>query len=255
MKENRTLLAKLLICGIAFAMASTLVAQPVTQRTATVVRIKGAVRYATGPNAMKELKVGDVVKPGSVLQTASASSCDLLLGEGTGPVSRSAAGEVPSYHPTSKQNMVRLWENTLLGIDSLTEKQTGADIVSDTQLDLKAGRVSGSVRKMSSASTYEIKIPVGVAGVRGTFYDISAEGVIKILEGSMVLAYVGPNNTPITQVIGALQQFDARTGTLTNLTEQDRTGLGKAMREMVPPYVGGRRAVSADRTYQYVSPH
>ena len=118
-----------------------------------------------------------------------------------------------------------MWENTLLGIDKLTATQTGADVVTETQLDLKAGHIFGSVKKMSAASKYEVKIPNGVAGIRGTVYDISAEGVIKVLSGSVVLAYVGPDGTVVTQVIMGLQQFDARTGTLTPLPDTDKTGL------------------------------
>ena len=35
----------------------------------------------------------------------------------------------------------------------------------------------------------------------GRLYDISAEGVVKVLSGSAVLAYVGPNGAVVTQVI------------------------------------------------------
>ena len=73
--------------------------------------------------------------------------------------------------PTSlaaEQNIVRMWENTLLGVDKLTFTQTGADVVTETQLDLKAGHIFGMVKKMSAASKYEVKIPNGVAGIRGT---------------------------------------------------------------------------------------
>jgi hypothetical protein len=255
MKENRNLLSKLVACGIALAMVSTLTAQTLTQRTAKVVRIKGYAKYITGANTGKYLKVGDVVKSGTVIQTARESSVDFLLGEGSTPVSQPGADGPPSYNPTAKQNMVRMWENTLLGIDALTEKQTGADVVTDTQLDLKAGRITGSVRKMSAASTYEIKIPVGVAGVRGTLFDISADGVIKVLEGSMVLAYVGPGGSPKTQVVNALYQFDARTETLTPMTELDRKGLEKWFRDVNVISTVGARAYSHDSTYQYVSPH
>ena len=121
--------------------------------------------------------------------------------------------------------MVRMWENTLLGIDKLTETQTGADVVTETQLDLKAGHIFGTVKKMSAASKYEVKIPNGVAGIRGTVYDISAEGVIKVLSGSVVLAYVGPDGSSLTQVIMGLQQFDARTGVLSALPDPDKTAM------------------------------
>jgi hypothetical protein len=111
-------------------------------------------------------------------------------------------------------------------VDKLTEMQTGADVVTETQLDLKAGHISGSVKKMSAASKYEVKLPIGVAGIRGTIYDFTAEGVIKVFSGSVVLAYTGANGSTLTQVVMGLQMFDARTGTLSPLPEPDRTGMG-----------------------------
>ena len=43
--------------------------------------------------------------------------------------------------------------------------------------------------------------------------------------GSVVLAYVGPDGTVVTQVIMGLQEFDARTGVLTPLPDTDKTGM------------------------------
>jgi hypothetical protein len=225
MKETRSLLNRLLACGVALAMVSTLAAQTVNQGVAKVVRLKGAARYATGSNAGQLLKVGDIIQPGSVIQTAEKSRLDLVLGDRSAPAARPVAGEMLSYHPTVDQNVVRMWENTLLGIDKLSVTQTGADEVTDTQLDLKAGHIFGMVKKMSAASKYEVKIPNGVAGIRGTIYDISAEGIVKVLSGSVVLAYVGQDGAVLTQVIMGLQEFDAPTNTLKPLPDIDKSGM------------------------------
>jgi len=56
----------------------------------------------------------------------------------------------------------------VLSIDKLTVDQTGVDTISDTQLDLKAGSIFGTVKKLAVGSKYEVKIPNGVAGIRGT---------------------------------------------------------------------------------------
>jgi hypothetical protein len=180
MKETRSLLNSLVACGVALAMVSTLAAQTVNEGTAKVVRLKGSARYAAGPNTGQLLKVGDIVHPGAVIQTAAKSSVDLILGDGSAPVTRPVPGDMLSYQPAAEQNMVRLWENTLMGVDKLTITETGSDTVTDTQLDLKAGHIFGMVKKMSAASKYEVKIPIGVAGIRGTTYDISAEGLVKV---------------------------------------------------------------------------
>ena len=81
MKETRSLLNSLVACGIALAMVSTLAAQTSSQGSAKVVRLKGAARYAAGPNAGQLLKVGDIIKPGAVIQTAADSRVDLVLGD------------------------------------------------------------------------------------------------------------------------------------------------------------------------------
>jgi hypothetical protein len=257
MKEIRILLNSLVACGVAFAMVSTLTAQTVKQGSVKVVRLKGAARYATGPNAGQLLKVGDIVKPGAVIQTAADSRVDLALGDGSVPVARPGAASdgMSSYAPSSEQNIVRLWENTLLGIDKLTETQTGADVVTETQLDLKAGHIFGMVKKMSAASKYEVKIPNGVAGIRGTVYDISAEGVIKVLSGSVVLAYVGPDGTVVTQVVSEAQQFDARTGVLSALPVTAQDDLRRYIRQVQAGLSPAAIPVSADMTLQYISPH
>ena len=235
MKETRTLLRTLLASGVALAMVGSLAAQTVQQSVATVVRIKGAARYATGGKAGQLLKVGDIIQPGSVIQTADKSRVDIVMGEESIPspaAAAAAASSASSYQPTADQNMIRLWENTLLGFDKMTVTQTGADEVSDTQLDLKAGHVFGTVKKMSAASKYEVKIPNGVAGIRGTVYDISAEGVVKVLSGSVVLAYVGPDGTVVTQVVMGLQQFDAPVNTLKPLPETEKNVLDKCRHDM-----------------------
>jgi hypothetical protein len=250
MKETRSLLNSLVACGVALAMVSTLAAQTANQGAAKVVRLKGAARYSTGNNVWQPLKVGDVVKPGTVIQTAAKSHVDLILGDGSAPVARPVAGEMLSYQPTAEQNLVRMWENTLLSVDKLTFTETGAGVVTETQLDLKAGHIFGMVKKMSAASKYEVKIPNGVAGIRGTTYDISAEGVVKVLVGSVVLAYVGPDGTVVTQVVMGSQKFDARTGVLSQLSDLDKTGMripGWLSQSQVP--------IGPNNTLKYVSPH
>jgi FecR protein len=236
MKVNRNLLNTLLACGIALGMVSSLAAQNADLAVAKVIRLKGAARYATGPNAGKLLKVGDIIRPGSVIQTADKSRLDFVLGDPAAEAAprNAAAAASLSYQPTVEQNVVRMWENTLLGFDKMSVIQTGADEVSDTQLDLKAGHIFGMVKKMSAASKYEVKVPNGVAGIRGTIYDISAEGVVKVLSGSVVLAYVGPDGTVVTQVIMGLQRFDAPSNSLRPLPDTDKTDM-ETFRRDVPP--------------------
>jgi hypothetical protein len=232
MKETQSILNSLVACGVALAMVSTLAAQSVDQSAAKVVRLKGAVRYSTGNNDWKSLKLGDVLKPGTVIQTAADSQVDLVLGNASAPVARPVPVAMISYQPVAEQNIVRLWENTLMGVDKLTEMSTGMEVVTETQLDLKAGHITGSVKKMSAASKYEVKLPNGVAGIKGTVYECFAEGLIKVREGTLVVAYPGANGAIVTQTIMSMQMFDIRTGTLSPLPDPDRSGLDVLIREM-----------------------
>ena len=43
--------------------------------------------------------------------------------------------------------------------------ERGADVVTDTELDLKAGHILGTVKKMSANSKYEIKLPKAALGL------------------------------------------------------------------------------------------
>jgi len=127
------------------------------------------------------LKVGTVLGPGATIKTGSGSSVDLFLGKTAGTV--------------------RMAENTTLSIDKLTLTDTGADTAVEVQLGLTDGTILGNVNKLSAASRYEIKLPNGVAGIRGTRYRMSANSVISVLDGTVVFVYVPPgggNPTPYT---------------------------------------------------------
>ena len=258
MKETRGLLSRLIVCGVALAMVSTLAAQTANETVAKVIRIKGAVRYKIGNNDWLPLKGGDIVKPGTVIQTAAGAFVDFALGSGSiPPVARPAMpGEGLGFQPSADQNLVRLWGNTLLSIDKLTSTQTGADEVTETQLDLKAGHVFGMVKKMSAGSKYEVKIPNGVAGIRGTVYDITAEGVVRVLSGSCVVAYVGANGAVVTQVIMGGQEFDTRTGILMQMPPSEVDALKDLLKQVPAGFTSAPTLFTPDRTtIIYVSPH
>jgi hypothetical protein len=161
-----------------------------------------------------------------------------------------------TYAPAAEQNMVRIWENSRMAIDKLTRTDTGADVVTDTELDLQAGHIFGSVKKMSAASKYEVKIPAGVAGIRGTVYDISVEGVIKCLVGSIYLNYVNSAGNQASQVIMGDQMFDVRTGVLQQLPDIDRVGMLRTVGQLRTILIAATPLVySVDRTLVLVSPH
>jgi hypothetical protein len=256
----------LIACALALAMVSSVTAQSVVQGKARVVRIGGHARFTTGNNVWQPLHVGDVIKPGTVIQTENKEGAfvDLVLGDGSGSLGMASASDSAAptvtpiaYRPNAEQNVVRIWQNSALGIDKLNSTDTGADIVTDTQLDLRAGRVLGTVKKMNSASKYEIKLPNGVAGIRGTFYDITADGVVRVSAGSVVLAYMAADGNVITKVVVAGQQFDARTGEITPIPEDVLRTMDTVERNLLALGLPGKERTEFvhDHTIHHVSPH
>jgi hypothetical protein len=115
-----------------------------------------------------------------------------------------------SYKPTAEQNAIRMTGGTVLAVDKLTVSDTGLDSVSDTELDLRQGGIYCSVKKLSGASQYLIKIPNGIAGVRGTLFYIDATGRCIVYRNSVVLSIIGPDGKPVTVVVGEGYQFDPK---------------------------------------------
>lgn len=231
MKLANKTLAWLVAGVVSLALVASAEAQTSKQRTGKVVRIKGAARYSTGNNIWQPLKVGTILKSGAIVQTAQDSYADVVLNEESSappapagistkaPSSVSSAAPPPTPAAAAKrsvdQDVVRVLEDTVLSFDRLTAVETGADRVTETELDLRTGAIFGAVKKQAAASRFEIKIPNGVAGIRGTYFYASAKGFFSCLTGSVVAAYTGPDGAPGAQVVGAGYQFNCLTRELT----------------------------------------
>jgi len=256
-------------------MTLSLTAQTTSEAgTVKVVNLKGSARYfLTGDPTPHPIKVGDVLKPGAIVQTAAASYVDVVLnnakalssGIGGGPSSISTTPTAVMYaRPSMEQDAIRILENTVLGIEKLNITHTGADRVTETELDLKAGKIFGTVKKLSAGSKYNIKIPNGVAAIRGTVYFVSSTGEVSILTsasqlqaaaapGSMILAYIAPDGTAVTQIVGPGQHFDTTSGQLSPIPDaQYRQMIDWVNQLAVQP--GGRVIVfPVDVTMYYLS--
>jgi hypothetical protein len=134
-----------------------------------------------------------------------------------GPAPDAPVRGMTDYKPSVEQNVVRLSGNTTLKIDKLTVSDTGVDTVSDTELDLQKGRIFASVKKLNGASQYLVKIPNGIAGVRGTKFGLGADGTCAVIKNSVLLSLVGPNGTPFTVLVGEGNEFNPATGQVTPL--------------------------------------
>lgn len=199
-------------------------AQTAKERTGKVVRIKGAARYSTGNKTWQPLKVGTILKAGAIVQTAADSYVDIVLNEdatasavsmprpATTATAAAASGGGAGGTKAPENDVIRVQEDSALAIDRVSATDTGADRVTETELDLRSGSVFCSVKKQAAASRFEVKIPNGIAGIRGTYALIFADGRIICGTGSVVSAYTDSAGKTSTKVVPAGNQLDNRTG-------------------------------------------
>ena len=228
MKQMKTLANRIAVWSIALAVVagiSTAHAQS-QQGKAAVTAVEGTAEYSTDGGAFMPLKVGTVLRSGSQVRTTGGSHVDLYLGKNNG--------------------VVRVADATTVSVDKLTFSDTGADRVIDTQLNLKEGHLLGNASdKMAPASKYEIKTPNGVAGIRGTKYDIYVCRVI-VIEGKVYFVHFAPGGKNVPFVVTAHNQFDCVTG-LTPLPDDLYRSIEKEINSIsrgpgpegisVPPYI------------------
>lgn len=205
MKYVGSLFSKMAAYGVALLVAySAAAVQAQQQQGKAVVRaIRGSAQYTQGGDWMT-LEVNKELTSSAVIKTAANSQVDLFLDQ-NGPV-------------------VRVTADTVLALDSLKFEDSGAGMVIETKLNLTVGRILGSVKALAAASKYEVKIPTGTVGIRGTEYDISANGVINMKSGS-VLADMTFGGQRSSMVVNAGQTYTPPAAggtqpTITSLTPQ-----------------------------------
>lgn len=146
---------------------------------AEVRAIKGTATYTTNNGPARPLKVGAVLTSATTIKTGPQSTVDLFLGSSAG--------------------VIRVAENSTLSLDKLTITDTGAETAVEIQLNLPDGDMYFNVNKISKASRYEIKMPNGVAGIRGT-------------KGSFSFRPTGATKPPVVLVDGKLIFIHAPAG-------------------------------------------
>ena len=150
---------------------------------AEVTKIKGNASYSTPAGAALPLKVGDKIPAGTIIKTGPGAYADLFFGNSAG--------------------YVRVLENSTLNVDKFALTDTGADTAVDLQLNLPDGVAVGNVNKLSAASKYEVKLPTGIAGIRGTRWRVTSNGTIVLLDGSLIYVDVPPDGNPVAYPMNA----------------------------------------------------
>ncbi|HEY3762056.1 MAG TPA: FecR domain-containing protein [Verrucomicrobiae bacterium] len=223
------------VCALVLSFCSNSFAQTDHPGYATVVRITGEAHYSADGTTWHPLVVGQTLSAPDVIQTAINGSVDLVLGAKSAilgssvadpavvaPAADSPVGGMTSYKSTAAQNVIHMGSDSVLAIDKLMIGNTGVDAVSDTQLDLRQGTIFGNVKKLSASSQYLIKMPNGIAGIRGTTFilTVGSGGAIDatIISGSMVVSTTNAQGQVSTTTLGPGDRLNLLTGQVTQLT-------------------------------------
>jgi len=111
--------------------------------------------------------------------------------------------------------VLRLLPNSTLSFDKLNKENAGEEIITETSLNLTAGSIVGSQRKLAIPSTFEVNTPNGMATIKGTEYIVRADGAVGVVSGSVQVIYNLPNNGGSIKVtVPAGSYFDPATGTV-----------------------------------------
>ena len=143
----------ILICGLVLALTgvTTLVVAAGGERdTKAIVRsIHGKASFKVAGGDSMPLRGNQELSPGTELKTDADSRVYL---------------QVNGYTST-----VELTENTDVTLTKML--RMGSD--TSTELKLDGGMVLGDVRKISANSDYKVTVPNGVAGIRGTSFEVT----------------------------------------------------------------------------------
>jgi hypothetical protein len=235
----------------------------------TVVNIQGQARYSIDGKNWHPLVVGKILRSGAVIETANGSTADLVLSGTPVPVPQTSANpqSLPlvtmapdpnvrgymAYKPMAQQNVVHLASGTVLAVDQLTVINTGADTVGNTELDLRAGKIFFAVKKLSASSQYIIKLPNGVAGIRGAKGGAGANGWFAMLTGQAVVSTVGADGQSHMAVVNGGQGLDPQNGQV--------EPLGADVTSMLTEFFNGAQTIfdqisifAVDLTQNHITP-
>jgi WD40 repeat protein/tRNA A-37 threonylcarbamoyl transferase component Bud32/Tfp pilus assembly protein PilF len=126
----------------------------------------GAAEYTVGDGKWNPVEIGRVLRAGSAVRTDADCVVDLFLKQ-NGPV-------------------VRVTPDSELELTKLSFLQAEPEVIIETVLTLKKGRVLGTVKKLATDSRYEVVTPAGTAAVRGTQYDVRADGRVTCIQGQVL---------------------------------------------------------------------
>ena len=190
MKNVGRISIKVVGWGLAMVACSLWFTAQAAQGSAKVQAIRsGSAEFTTDGTTWNSLEAGMVLDAGATVRTDPMGVVDLSLGKCGGSV--------------------RLTPGTTLALNTLSYDQGAGETVVNTELGLSTGRIQGVVRRLSAASRFEIKTPVGTCGIRGTRYEVSATGRVTVSDGLVEVFYTPAGaNAPVKFDVPAGYTFD-----------------------------------------------
>lgn len=132
------------------------------QKGAEVQAVSGTATYQVAGGPVVEIKAGDVIPEGAVVNTSPGSSVDVFLGRNVG--------------------VLRVTESSTLQIATLQQVDSGSGLITQTKLVLQKGEVLGDVNKQSAGSSFSITLPDGEVNTTQGRFQISNRALDNLAE-------------------------------------------------------------------------
>ena len=180
-----------LASGILAMMCVSAPASEVQSGGLSVKSVQGMATYSRDHSSWAALTPGIVLGKGAELKTGPDSTADLEF-EDSGTV-------------------LRLRPDSLLELTRLDEVVAEENVIIDTSLNLEAGSILGSQRKLAKPSTFTITTPNDAATIRGTEYLVTSAGAVTCFRGEVAVNSFHPDNL-ISAEVPAGFSFNPATG-------------------------------------------
>lgn len=137
------------------------------------------------------------LRQGAVLRTDGNSTADVVM--------------------NSSGTALRLIPSTLLEVKQLDKEVAGEEVITRTLLELRAGGLIGSQRKLERPSTFQIQTRAGTVNIGRTKYLVLADGTVRCVAGSLWVASNIEGNVEPEIAVPAGFSFDPGTGALAGI--------------------------------------
>jgi len=131
---------------------------------------------------------------------------------GSGTTLRTETGAAVDVILKNCRTALRLAPDSELEVAQLSAVVIGDEVIADTVLNLKAGSLIGSQRKLAKPSRFEILFPGGAVAIHGTEYKVKASGTVACITGEVAVKSSSAQAAPVSVLVPAGSALDSATG-------------------------------------------